>query len=269
MRWKNNPVKTELLKALSARDWQKFKQAVVTDIKKGFDDSVTAGKIDAVFAEWKGDWKYHEWKASQEFHNDEGEVVFAATQEAQLFRFAAQASVKSELELTKGKLDIGVGAEASFALAEGAVGVKRYYPSENGYSVELSYTDANKKPAVYPFGSFRANASLMLSCFVGGMTNGRVSISNQAKPNPNPGHEILFSPTISMDKMPSGGVGVKAEIFGGAQAGGQLEGAMEWKAPPDIALDKVFDFETLAKVSANGKRCIRCRCWLGFSTQLR
>lgn len=177
-------------------------------------------------------------------------MLFAATEEAQLLRFAAQASVKSTIEPSKGKIDIGIGAEASFALAEGAVGLSRYFPYENGYALELSYLDANKQPAVYPFGCFRAKVNLMLSCFVGAMTNGRLEISNQ--PNDNPGHQIVLSPTVSMGTNASGGVGVKGDIFGGAQVGGQVEGGLEWKAPPDIKLDKVFDFATLAKVGANG-----------------
>lgn len=256
-RWHQNPIKTAATKALADRDWKGLKQAFVTDIKQGITNDFDAKKLETVFASWDAEgWKAHEWKATQKLHDEDGQVVFAATQEAQLMRFAAQASVKSILEPTNGKIDIGIGAEASFALAEGAVGFKRYLPYEKGYSVTLSYLDANKQPANYPFGCFRANVSLMLSCFVGFMANGRVSISNQAAPNPNPGHEILLAPSISMGETPSGGVGVNAEIFGGAQAGGQVEGALEWKAPPDTEQDKIFDFETLAKVGANGNVAI-------------
>ncbi|MDC5841937.1 LysM peptidoglycan-binding domain-containing protein [Vibrio europaeus] len=249
--WIKNPEKTEVTKALEARDWQGLKQAIKTDITKGIGGDFKAGKLESVFANWKVDgWKAHEWKATQKLYDNNGEVLFAATEEAQLLRFAAQASVKSTIEPSKGKIDLGIGAEASFALAEGAVGLNCYLPYESGYTLELSYLDANKQQAVYPFGHFRAKVSLMLSCFVGAMTNGRLEISNQ--PNENPGHQILISPTVSMGTNTSGGVGVKGDIFGGAQIGGQVEGGLEWKAPPDIKLDKVFDFATLAKVGANG-----------------
>ncbi|EKO3930703.1 LysM peptidoglycan-binding domain-containing protein [Vibrio fluvialis] len=254
-RWVRNPVKTEATKALEARDWNGLKQAFIKDIKQGIQNDIDASKLEAVFASWKAEgWKAHEWKATQKLYDENGEVLFAATEEAQLLRFAAQASVKSVLEPTNGKVDIGIGAEASFALAEGAVGVSRYFPYERGYAVELSYIDANKQPAVYPFGCFRAKMSLMLSCFIGGMANGRLDISNQ--PNENPGHKVLLAPTINMGTSPSGGVGVKADIFGGAQVGGQVEGGLEWQAPPDIKLNKVFDFATLAKVGANGNIAI-------------
>ncbi len=254
-RWVRNPVKTEATKALEARDWKGLKQAFIKDIKQGVQNDIDASKLEAVFASWKAEgWKAHEWKATQKLYDENGEVLFAATEEAQLLRFAAQASVKSVLEPSNGKVDIGIGAEASFALAEGAVGLNRYFPYERGYAVELSYIDANKQPAVYPFGCFRAKMSLMLGCFVGVMANGRLNISNQ--PNENPGHKVLLAPSINMGTNPSGGVGVKAEIFGGAQAGGQVEGGLEWQAPPDIKLDKVFDFATLAKVGANGNIAI-------------
>ncbi|MEF1257268.1 LysM domain-containing protein, partial [Vibrio sp. M260112] len=49
---------------------------------------------------------------------------------------------------------------------------------------------------------------------------------------------------------------MKGDIFGGAQVGGQVEGGLEWKAPQDTKLDKVFDFATLAKVGANGNVAI-------------
>ncbi|MGY5540766.1 LysM peptidoglycan-binding domain-containing protein, partial [Vibrio brasiliensis] len=74
--------------------------------------------------------------------------------------------------------------------------------------------------------------------------------------NNNPGHQILLSPSVSMGTNASGGVGVKGDIFGGAQVGGQVEGGLEWKAPQDAKLDKVFDFATLAKVGANGNVAI-------------
>ncbi|MCZ4296392.1 LysM domain-containing protein, partial [Vibrio sinaloensis] len=253
--WKQNTVNAEVTRALEARDWQGLKQAFIQDIKKGIRDDIETGKLEAVFANWKADgWKAHEWKATQKLHDDNGEVIFASSQEAQLLRFAAQASVKSTIEPSEGKIDIGIGAEASFALAEGAVGLHRYLPYEGGYALELSYLDANKQPAVYPFGYFRAKVSLMLSCFVGAMTSGRLELTNQ--PNNNPGHQILLSPSVSMGTNASGGVGVKGDIFGGAQVGGQVEGGLEWKAPPDNKLDKVFDFATLAKVGANGNVAI-------------
>ncbi|TMX44574.1 LysM domain-containing protein, partial [Vibrio sp. Hep-1b-8] len=253
--WKQNTVNAEVTRALEARDWQGLKQAFIQDIKKGIRNDIETGKLEAVFDNWKADgWKAHEWKATQKLHDDNGEVLFASSQEAQLLRFAAQASVKSTIEPSEGKIDIGIGAEASFALAEGAVGLHRYFPYEGGYTLELSYLDANKQPAVYPFGHFRAKVSLMLSCFVGAMTSGRLELTNQA--NNNPGHQILLSPSVSMGTNASGGVGVKGDIFGGAQVGGQVEGGLEWKAPQDTKLDKVFDFATLAKVGANGNVAI-------------
>lgn len=265
--WKQNPVNTEVTRALEARDWQGLAQAFKEDIKKGINKDFDNGKLEAVFANWKADgWKAHEWKATQKFYDDNGEVIFATSQEAQLLRFAAQASVKSTIEPSEGKIDIGIGAEASFALAEGAVGLHRYFPYESGYTLELSYLDANKQPAVYPFGFFRAKVSLMLSCFVGAMTNGRIELTNQ--PDDNPGHQILLSPTVGMGTNTSGGVGVKGDIFGGAQIGGQVEGGLEWKAPPDIKLDKVFDFATLAKVGANGNIAVGAGAGWDFQLSL-
>ncbi|TKE89528.1 LysM peptidoglycan-binding domain-containing protein [Vibrio kanaloae] len=253
--WIKNPVSSDASKALKARDWSGLKNAFINDIKRGVQKDMGAGKLENIFQRWEAEgWKAHEWKATQKLYDENGEAIFATTQEAQLLRFAAQASVSNTLNISEGKVDIGVSAQASFALAEGAVGFERYLPYESGYPLGLSYLDANKKPAVYPFGQFRAKLSLVLSCFAGSMVNGRLALSNQV--NSNPGHQVLLSPTVTMGTNASGGVGIKGDIFGGAQVGGQVEGGFEWKAPPDITQDKVFDFATLAKVSADGNVAI-------------
>lgn len=250
-RWIQNPEKTAVTKALAKRDWQGLKNALLEDIKKGINEDIQAAKLEAIFKHWQADgWKVHEWKATQQLFDDEGEVLMAVTEEAQLLRFAAQASVKAELSPKKGKVDLGFKADASFALAEGAVSLTRYFPYESGYSVVLSYTDANKQPAEYPFGCFRAKLNLLLSCFVGAMVNGQFNITNT--PSKHAGHQVLLAPSVGLGTTPSSGVGVKADIFGGAQVGGQIEGGLEWQAPPDLEQGKTFIFETLAKVAASG-----------------
>jgi hypothetical protein len=89
----------------------------------------------------------------------------------------------------------------------------------------------------------------MLSSFVGAM--GQVSAQASNQPQPNPGTSILLSPDIGMGITPTGGVGVKAEGFAGAQVGGQVSGALEWECPePDTAY--TGDFKSLAEIKVEG-----------------
>ncbi|MBN3576026.1 peptidoglycan-binding protein, partial [Vibrio neptunius] len=114
-RWQRNYHHTSAMKALEQTGFKGFGKAIAKDI---IEDNKSL-KIQNKLAGWTAEGgKFVEWKATQPYLNDEGETVFAVSAEAQLFRWGAQASVATTFEPSKGKIDLGVGADASVSLAE-------------------------------------------------------------------------------------------------------------------------------------------------------
>ncbi|OEE66321.1 hypothetical protein A1OO_11065 [Enterovibrio norvegicus FF-33] len=268
-KWITNPVKDNLAAAIANRDRKGIQKALFDDIKKGLPKSAKQaafGKLEGKFKEWKlQGGKFDEWKLEQTLENDRGEIIFAASEEAQLLRYAAQASVKATLEPAEGRIDIGVGAEASFALAEGAVKAKRFFPHKNGYNVQLSYIDAMKHEAMYPCGRFRADLEVMLSCFVGVMGQAGIKLTNQPQDKGASGAHLLLSPDVNVGTRANGEVGLSAGAFAGAQAGGQIAGSVQWEPPENIYTG---DFGALAEIKADGNIAFGAGASLDFMVEL-
>ncbi|MDD1781102.1 LysM peptidoglycan-binding domain-containing protein [Enterovibrio sp. ZSDZ35] len=268
-KWITNPVKDKLATAIANKNSQAIQKALFDDIKKGLPQTAKQaafGKLEGKFKEWKlQGGKFAEWKLEQTLENDQGEIVFAASEEAQLLRYAAQASVNATLEPAEGKIDIGVGAEASFALAEGAVKAKRFFPHKNGYNVQLSYLDAMKHEAMYPCGRFRADLEVLLSCFVGVMGQANIKLTNQPQDKGASGAHLLLSPDINVGPKANGEVGLSAGAFAGAQAGGQIAGSLQWEPPENIYTG---NFGALAEIKAGGNVAFGAGASLDFMVEL-
>lgn len=139
-----------------------------------------AGPIEMKLKEWKVDgYKAKEWKATQNWVDGSGETVYAASSEAQLLRFAAQASAKGDLNIKEAKFDLGFAADATVSLFEGSLKFTSFYPYERGYSLCIDYIDANKELMRYPLGRVRLHSELTISCLVGGWVQGKVVATNQ------------------------------------------------------------------------------------------
>ncbi|WP_394167825.1 LysM peptidoglycan-binding domain-containing protein [Photobacterium piscicola] len=249
--WRQGQSSNALRTALSTGNWGAVGQAIVDDIKKGMGDSANnslAGPIEIKLKEWKADgYKAQEWKATQDWVNGAGETIYAVSSEAQLLRFAAQASIKGDLNLKDAKFDLGFAAEASASLLEGSVKFTHFYPYERGYSLCIDYIDANKKPMNYPLGRVRLHSELILSCLVGGWVQGKAVLTNKAQDISGVG--IVLNPHRNLGISQSGAVGVSAEGFAGGQVGGQLLGSMQWETPSNTGKT---DFKSLAELKAEG-----------------
>jgi len=160
---------------------------------------------------------------------------FALSAEAHALRFAASASagIKS-FNPAKGEIDVGVKCEAAFSLAEGRITTTTYFPSRAGSTLQISYRNALDDPVRHSFGSFRLNGSLELSCFAG--VKGGVEAGVQTGPGAAESRTgaLALLGTPSLNDTPGGRVGLKAEGFAGAEAGGALSGAVEWLPPADF-----------------------------------
>lgn len=263
--WRQRSIDNKDLSALRSGKISEFKEALLKDIKEGISQGINNPSIEGIIKEWKADGGHtKEWKATHYILDDDGETRFAASAEAQLFRWGASASVKSTFEpKIGGRVDIGIGAQASFSLAEAAVKFESFLPYEAGFPLSLTYRDANKQIQQYSFGRFRTKATVIMSCFAGVMGSATASVSNQAQEQPA-GHSMLLSPAVSMGEH-NGRVGVKAEGFAGAQVGGQLTGGVEWLNPEK---ENTVNFDSLAEVKLEGNVAIGAGFGADFSLEL-
>lgn len=265
--WRHSTNHTHLNQAVSSGNWKEMGKAISSDITNGMTDGIKNtidGQFEGKIIGWQvPGYKLKEWKANKEFKDANGETVYAVSAEAQLLRFAAQASVKGDFNLKQAKFDLGFAAESSASLAEGAVTFNSYFPHEKGYSALITYTDADRKPALYPLGHFRCSATLTLSCLVTAMVNGKAMISNQAEKSAGTG--VIFSPHPTMGVKPSGQIGVSAEGFAGAQAGGQLSGKVEWLTPQKTG---TTDFSALIEIKAEGNVAFGLGAGVDFQLRL-
>ncbi|WP_123016156.1 LysM peptidoglycan-binding domain-containing protein [Vibrio zhugei] len=259
--WVSNTSDVGFKEALDALDPQKFKKKLQESLRQDlFKNKEIPKTLKANLAKWEVEgWNWVAWEAHGYLNNSDGKTVFALSSSAQLFRWAAQASAGSKLELQDGvSADIGVGADASFSLAEAAVKTEAYVPYKQGWELSLTYQNEKKEDCRYSFGRFRFKAAIELSAFLGVTASGNVgaaATTDKKVENPNPGTDIIIAPNVSIEPQrktentPGGNIGVKAGGFAGAQLGGQVTGAVEWLDPDDAPK---LDFSALAQVSAEG-----------------
>ncbi|HCM1333169.1 TPA: peptidoglycan-binding protein, partial [Vibrio parahaemolyticus] len=212
--------------------------------------------------------KFHEWKSTQKYLTESGETRFAISPEAQLLRWGAQASVATVFEPTNGRVDIGIGAEASVSLAEAKVEANLYLPYEKGWHIRLTYLDANKKTATHSFGRFRFVGKVAIGCFTGAMAEGRASVAAGGRQQSREVNEygesvgVMYSPKVNLAQGAKGDVGFKVQGFAGMQANGQLVGGVEWLPPKNVSStdepeggkkkSKEAEFQALAEVKPEG-----------------
>ncbi|WP_417884463.1 hypothetical protein [Vibrio rumoiensis] len=259
--WTLNKSDVGFKEALDALDPQKFKKKLQESLRQDlFKNKDIPKTLKANIAQWNVEgWNWKEWEAHGYINNSDGQTVFAVSSSAKLFRWAAQASADSKLELQDGvSADIGVGTNASFSLAEAAVKTTAYVPYKKGWDLSLTYQNENKEECRYSFGRFRFSAAIELSAFLGVTASGNAgatATTDTKVENPNPGTDIIIAPNVSIGSQdatkttPGGNIGVKAEGFAGAQLGGQVTGAVEWLDPDDAPK---LDFAALAQVTAEG-----------------
>ncbi|HFQ5055566.1 TPA: LysM domain-containing protein [Vibrio vulnificus] len=265
-RWSQSYNHSNADAALKRGDLNRLSQEIAKDIK----ESAKEFKVEAKFAEWKADGgKFHEWKSTQKYLTESGETRFAISPEAQLLRWGAQASVATVFEPTNGRVDIGIGAEASVSLAEAKIEAKCYLPYEKGFPIRLTYLDANKKIATYSFGCFRFVGTAAIGCFTGAMAEGRAGVAAGGRQQSREVNEygesvgVMYSPKVNLAQGAKGDVGFKVQGFAGMQANGQLVGGVEWLPPKNASSStdepegnqkesKEAEFQALAEVKPEG-----------------
>jgi LysM repeat protein len=259
--WKSASSSSVKAALASKKDMKTIVGAMLSDIKKDIVKDATAKKFNelegVLYSNPLLDKKYKKWSFAADSAKDSTEDArFAVSGEAQLMRFCFHTDVKSVVNKSKGKVDLGVSAGAEMSLLEGKIEASAFLPYQRGYHLYITYKDANGKDANYPFGQFRANVKVLMSCFVGatataGVTAsaGKIDLKEQSS-----GVTALLDTQLKLDvpnaKTATGAaVTLQGSGFAGAQAGGEVSGALEWEAPDKIGQQK---FDALAEVKASG-----------------
>ena len=242
---------------------------LIEDIKKGVGGDGKAsplGKLEAKLKSWDAPdncllnalHKEAAWSS-----NPDDSAPYAVQAEGHLLRFAASASAGiNSWDMKNGEIEVGVKGSAAFSLAEGRVALESYFPSQGGRTVQMAYKNALGKTVYHPFGSFRLMGKVELSCFVGAHAQGSAGVKVNYKPTEQPAGAtaLLGTPHASTQLSRGGQVGLKADAFAGAQAGGSLTGAIQWIEPKKEGRGKIeagqanasSNWSSLAEVKAEG-----------------
>ncbi|MBM5461591.1 LysM peptidoglycan-binding domain-containing protein [Pseudomonas sp. P66] len=240
---------------------------LITDIKEAVDSGRKAGPLGNL------EFKLSSWGSAEDnllnaLHkelswtsNQSDASRYAVTAEAHALRFAASASAGvNSWDPKEGNIDVGVKGSAAFSLAEGSASLVRYFPSQGGYVASMSYRNALGQEVLHPMGVFRMSGKLELSCFVGATVQGEAGVNVQYKPTETSAGATALLGTPTMEVGTGGNIGVKADAFAGAQAGGALTGALEWVEPEKQGVGNIVigqanassSWVSLAEVKAEG-----------------
>ena len=246
---------------LSKKDGKALFGAMLKDIKRDIVKGAKGGLFNnlegTLYSNKLMDEKFKEWKFKVDSASSPSEDAnFAVSGEAQLARFCFHTDAKSLIKAKdgekNGEVDLGISAGAEMSLLEGKIEASACFPHRRGYYLYITYADANGKDVQYPFGQFRAELKLVLSCFVGVTGSLGATATVSAKPKEKSGGLSALvgsGMNLGVDNNAGGALTVKGEGFAGAQAGGQVAGALQWEAPENIGKDK---FDALVEVSASG-----------------
>ncbi|MGE4405864.1 LysM peptidoglycan-binding domain-containing protein [Pseudomonas sp.] len=241
---------------------------LLDDIRKGVGEGRKASPIGALEAKLVG-WSSQEDNLLNALHqetnwtsNPDDAAPYAISAEAHALRFAASASAGvNNWNPAEGNIEVGAKASAAFSLAEGAVALTSFFPSQGGYPLRLRYRNGEGQEVDCPLGVVRLQGKVELSCFVGA----HAQASAGAKVQYRPGDEgaggataLLGSPHIAPSR--GGNIGLKGDAFAGAQAGGALTGALQWVEPSAQARGAIVsgqsnassNWSSLAEIKAEG-----------------
>jgi hypothetical protein len=169
--------------------------------------------------------KFAEWKSKEDnfFNQLEIELFkedvsiengrFAASAEAQMFRFAAQCSLEANYEPQKGEAYIGTQMQGAYSLLQGEATFAARIPDETGAKVILEYENHQGNQARLHCGYFRADAEYRIQGFAGAC----LALAANAKLSSAPGDVGISGET-------------KGEAFAGATLSNEARFGVKWKA---------------------------------------
>ena len=169
--------------------------------------------------------KFVEWKSKEDnfFNQLEIELFkeemstedgrFAASAEAQMFRFASQCSLEANYDPQKGEAFIGTQMQGSYSLLQGEATFAARLPDETGAKVLLEYENHQGNSIKLHCGYFRADAEYRIQGFAGAC----LSLAANAKLSSAPGDVRISGET-------------NGEAFAGATLSNEARFGVKWKA---------------------------------------
>ena len=169
--------------------------------------------------------KFVEWKSKEDnfFNQLEIELFkeelstedgrFAASAEAQMFRFASQCSLEANYDPQKGEAFIGTQMQGSYSLLQGEATFAARLPDETGAKVLLEYENHQGNSIKLHCGYFRADAEYRIQGFAGAC----LSLAANAKLSSAPGDVSISGET-------------NGEAFAGATLSNEARFGVKWKA---------------------------------------
>lgn len=169
--------------------------------------------------------KFAEWRSKEDnfFNQLEVELFkkeastengrFAASAEAQMFRFAAQCGLEATYNPQKGEAYIGTQMQGAYSLLQGEATFAARLPDETGAKVILEYENHEGSQERLHCGYFRADAEYRIQGFAGAC----VSLAANAKVSTAPGEVGISGET-------------NGEAFAGATLSNEARFGVKWKA---------------------------------------
>lgn len=191
--------------------------------------------------------KFSEWKSKEDNFLNQLEIEllkeevatedgrFAASAEAQMFRFAAQCGLEANYDPKKEEAYIGGQMQGTYSLLQGEATFAARLPDETGAKVILEYEDHEGKQIELHCGYFRADAEYRIQGFAGAC----LSLAAQAKISTAPG-EVGISGETS------------GEVFAGASLSNEASFGIKWKsAYQDVNDPSSFGQDQQRKIRAD------------------
>ena len=194
--------------------------------------------VEGTLTDFMGEW-FDEMRASLSGQTDlvgEGEErMLDRFHEAQLLRYYAGTSLAGEFSLRDRRFGFKGELGASFALAEGRLGVNGYLPHASGWRLRVPPPPGHAV-GVLDLGAIRFHGEAVLKGFVGASVAGGV----EAKVTMSQGKALVRA--ARPGDSPAGGsargadgqvASASARAFAGAEGGVELKGSLEWDNPDE------------------------------------
>ncbi|SOB78223.1 LysM domain-containing protein [Marinobacter sp. LV10R510-11A] len=207
------------------RNWKSLKTSDVRtamqakDFKRAWGDAKEALKTSKTLSLKLGEWKN---KDDNFFNRLEVELLkkevstedgrFAASAEAQMFRFAAQCGLANAYDPEKNEAYIGGKLEGAYSLMQGEAVLKAQIPNELGSELILKYENHEGNLTELNCGYFRADAEYRIRGFAGACA----SLAARATISSAPGNVGISGET-------------NGEAFAGASLSNEATFGVKWK----------------------------------------
>ena len=245
------------------RNWKPLKAADVRAVMSaaGFERAWAEAK-EGLKKNWSLKLKFVEWKSKEDnfFNQLEIELFkeelstedgrFAASAEAQMFRFASQCSLEAKYDPQKSEAFIGTQMQGAYSLLQGEATFAARLPDETGAKVLLEYENHQGNSIKLHCGYFRADAEYRIQGFAGAC----LSLAANAKLSSAPGDVGISGET-------------NGEAFAGATLSNEARFGVKWKAAyqeVDGATDDVTGVDPEYKLLAEVKPEIAVSSGIGF-----